>query len=215
MELNHLQVWQTIPCEWFLFIRTFSGNNSCSSEEVLIIKNDIKKIGLMLVVGLSVAIVIYPVIHELGHSIVAIIVGAEVIEFNILPLPSVLCNVKDVGSIGMVLISIGGSVFPLLLVIISPKRFWSWYSCFTIRWISLWSYIISEMAIISFCFGVPFDKDDITYVLMENRQSTWIYMLFYLLLIMVTSILIAYSRPIKKIISEIENKKRSECGHCE
>lgn len=182
---------------------------------MLIIKNDVKKIGLMLIVGLCVAIVIYPAIHELGHSVVAIVVGAEVIEFNLFPLPSVLCNVGNVSSAGMVLISIGGSIFPLLLAIISPKRFWSWYSCFTIRWISLWSFIISEVAIISFCFGIPFEQDDITYVLQGNRQSVWMYMLFYLLLIFVTSILIASSKPIKKIILEIEGTKRSECGHCE
>lgn len=169
----------------------------------------------MLIVGLGVAVVIYPTIHELGHSIAAVIAGAEVIEFNLLPMPSVLCNVKNVSSGGMVLISIGGNIFPLLLVIKSPQRFWSWYSCFTIRWISLWSYIISEVAISSFYFGVPLDKDDITHVLQGNRQNAWIYMLFYLLLIIVTSILIAYSRPIKRIISEIEKKKRSECGHSE
>ena len=182
---------------------------------MLIIKTDVKKIGMLLIAGLSVAIVIYPTIHELGHSIAALIVGAEVIEFNLLPLPSVLCNVGNVSRCGMVFISIGGNIFPLLLVLISPQRFWSWYSCFTMRWISLWSFIISEVAIISFCFGIPFDKDDITYVLQGNRQSAWIYMLFYLLLIIVTSILIANSKPIKKIISKMENTKRSECGHCE
>ena len=47
-------------------------------------KDTIKAIGLF-VVGLTVAAIVYPVMHELAHSLVAIAVGARVVEINILP----------------------------------------------------------------------------------------------------------------------------------
>lgn len=173
-------------------------------EEVLIIKNNIIKSGMLLIVGLGVAIVIYPVIHELGHSIIAVIVGAEIIEITLLPLPSILCNVRNVSEGGMILISIGGSLFPLLLAIIAPKCFWGWYSCFTIRWISLWSFIISEITVVLFCLGISFETEDVMHILKESQQYTWICLVFYLFLIVATSMLIVYSKPINRIISEME-----------
>ena len=42
-------------------------------------KDTIKAIGLF-VVGLTVAASVYPVMHELAHSLVAIAVGARVVE---------------------------------------------------------------------------------------------------------------------------------------
>lgn len=163
---------------------------------------------MILIVGLCVAIVIYPAMHEMGHSVAAVISGAKVLEINLFPVPSLLCNVGRVSAIGIVFISISGSIFPLLLVIFSPKRFIGWYSCFTIRWISLLSYIISEVSIILFFCGIPIKEEDITYALLENQQYAWIYMLLYLLLIIVTSVLIVQSKPIEKLLLEIEKSKK-------
>lgn len=61
----------------------------------------IKAIGL-LVVGLLVAIIGYPILHELGHAVIALIVGARVVEINIIPLPNVLCDVENIDCASMV-----------------------------------------------------------------------------------------------------------------
>lgn len=200
-------------------IKPFTGINECRVSgfcllglsleimivrEVLIIKDDAKKISMMLIIGLCVAVIIYPALHELGHSVAAIIAGAKIIEFNLFPIPSVLCNVRDVNTTGMVLISVSGSFFPLLLVIFSPKRFVGWYSCFTVRWISLLAYIFSEVAVISFVCGKPIKDDDITYALQINQQYAWIFMILYLTLIILTSVLIIKSKPIKYLSLEME-----------
>lgn len=40
----------------------------------------------MVILGITVAVLIYPFLHEAGHSLAAFLVGAEVVEVEILPL---------------------------------------------------------------------------------------------------------------------------------
>ena len=64
-------------------------------------KDILKYLGLFFV-GLFVAIIIYPFLHEAGHSMAAILVGAKVIDFNLLPLPYVTCEVSSLNTIIMI-----------------------------------------------------------------------------------------------------------------
>ena len=77
-------------------------------------KDTIKAIGLF-IVGLAVAVIVYPVLHELAHSLVAIAVGARVVEINILPVPSVLCDIQAVDNTGIVAIGMSGMLLPFFL----------------------------------------------------------------------------------------------------
>ena len=55
-------------------------------------KYSIKIIGIFFF-GLLTAIIIYPVLHEFGHSLVAIAVGAKVVDFTLFPTPNLMCDV--------------------------------------------------------------------------------------------------------------------------
>ena len=169
----------------------------------------VKRISTMLIVGLIVTLVVYPILHELGHSIVAILFGAEVLEFNIFPYPNILCNIKSVNSMGIVTISIGGGVFPILFVVRSPKQFIGWYTCFTIRWICVLSYLISIVSVISFQLGMPVQNEDITHALIEKPQYAFAYLMFYLILMFVSVLLIVKSNPMKHLVEQVvEQGKR-------
>ena len=176
-------------------------------------KTIVTRIGAMLIVGLIVTIVVYPILHELGHSIVAILFGAEVLEFNIFPYPNVLCNIKSVSSMGIVAISIGGGVFPILFAVISPNQFIGWYTCFTIRWVCLFSYLISIVSVILFQLGMPVSNEDITHALLEKPQYAFVYLMFYLMLMLVTARLIVKSNPMEHLVDQVIEKTKSECSH--
>lgn len=47
---------------------------------------------LLIAIGLMAAIIVYPFTHELGHSIAAWILGAQIYEFHLFPIPNVLCR---------------------------------------------------------------------------------------------------------------------------
>lgn len=137
-------------------------------------KDTIKAIGLF-VVGLTVAVIVYPVMHELAHSVVAIAVGARVLEINILPVPSVLCDVKSVDSTGMVAIGMSGMLLPYFLsAVIKPKNFWVWYANYIVKGISALAFVISTMSTVCFLAGNLLPNDDTTQTLMTWSGGKWI-----------------------------------------
>ena len=79
----------------------------------------------LLPIGLLCAVMIYPFLHELGHSLTAILLGAEILQITWFPLPSVLCGMSSLNTLKYVLVGLNGVVFPgILCLVISSNRFW-------------------------------------------------------------------------------------------
>ena len=76
---------------------------------------DLLKILGIFFFGLLTAIVIYPILHEGGHSLVALVVGADVVEFNIFPVPNIMCNVFELSDLRISAIGFGGIFVPYLI----------------------------------------------------------------------------------------------------
>lgn len=160
---------------------------------------DAMKIAAITVVGLIIAVIVYPFLHEGGHSLAAVIVGAKVEEFNLYPLPNVLCNVQSVGTVGLVVIGIGGMLFPFLLTsIIQPKRFWSWFICFTTRGICLLSFAIALFAVAVFQTDLKVVNEDITQVMQIAPNYRALYVVMLLGLIAWDILLVVKSHPIRR-----------------
>ena len=64
----------------------------------------VSKYVILLGIGLIVAMILYSLAHELGHALVAVMVGADVVEIKIFPIPSILSDVKNVGNFNIALI---------------------------------------------------------------------------------------------------------------
>lgn len=117
-------------------------------------------------VGLSVAVVVYPFLHETGHSIVSLAVGAEIVDFSLLPLPYVTCEVSMVSKFGLILIGLSGIYLPMIFsLIIRPKSFWLWYGVLLIKGICLLSFIISLISIILNKIGIKVLNEDIVQIM--------------------------------------------------
>lgn len=140
----------------------------------------------------------------------AVIVGAEVEEFNLYPLPNVLCSVQSVGTMGLVVIGISGMLFPFLLTsIIQPKRFWSWYICFTTRGICLLSFVIALFAVVVFQTDLKIVNEDITQVMQFTPDYRGLYGIVLLGLIVWDILLVIKSHPIRRCMEffDLENTK--------
>ena len=117
-------------------------------------------------VGLSVAVVVYPFLHETGHSIVALAVGAEIVDFSLLPLPYVTCEVSMVSKFGLILIGLSGIYLPMIFsLIIRPKSLWLWYGVRLSKGICLLSFIISLLSIILNKIGIKVLNEDIVQIM--------------------------------------------------
>ena len=162
---------------------------------------DILKYAGLLFVGLFVAIIIYPFLHEAGHSMVAILAGAKVMDFNLLPLPYVTCEVSSLNTTSMILIGLAGMFVPALIsVIVHPKSFWFWYSNFVVKFICLLSFAISFVSTVLYLFGVTIKNEDIVQVI-----DIWNNGVFVLTIIMVLSMIgiirsIIKQKPLMKIM---------------
>ena len=172
-------------------------------------KDTIKSIKL-LVVGLINAIFLYPLIHEISHSIIAIIVGAKVVDINILPVPSVLCDIKQVESASIVFIGMSGMILPYILTtIIKPNCFWIWYINYVLKGISTLAFIISVVASVCFIMGNPLPNDDVTQILNVWENGKWICLIASILLAFYSILSMIRDKPVIRFIEffNINDKK--------
>lgn len=173
---------------------------------------DILKCMGLLIVGLFVAVIGYPFLHESGHSIVALLVGGKVIDFDLLPLPYVTCEISITNKFGLILIGLAGMYLPMIFsLIIRPKSFWLWYGLLLTRGICLLSFVISLVSIVLYNFGIKVSNEDVVQIM-----DIWIKGDLILAILMILSMFIViYSiikqKSLSRIIKyfEIPSKKAS------
>lgn len=104
---------------------------------------------LIIPVGLITAILIYPILHESGHILCAEIFNADVVEFNLMPLPNILCNISDLTDTQRILVGISGPVYPFVLAsFFKPNGFWGKYIKTIIIGINILAFSLSIIAFI-------------------------------------------------------------------
>ncbi len=163
-------------------------------------KDATKAIGLF-VVGLSVSAIGYPVMHECGHSIIAVLVGAKVVEINIFPMPSILLEMVNVDDTSIVAIGLSGALLPFFIsAIIKPKWFWGWYANFIVKGISFLAFIISTISTASFMIGKPLPNDDITQILTIWSGGQWFCLILSFSLVVLTFTRLIQERPLIRCI---------------
>jgi len=95
-------------------------------------------LALVLFWGLFIAVLGYPFLHELGHGMVAILMGASVEEFCLFTVAYVSCNVHRIGEFGQVLIGVSGMLFPFICgITIHCKILWLLYVVLVLNIISI------------------------------------------------------------------------------
>lgn len=159
-------------------------------------KKDLLKVLVLAVFGLFVVIMIYPILHELGHLSASILLHIDVFEVRILPPQSVLCNLGEAETSDIIIIAFGGVTFPFLISLLLPhKRFWSWYFRLLLQGVTLLSLLISSVSII---FTVN-AQDDMVQLLNYWNKGKYILLFILLNSAMLTSLLIYRDKPLKQI----------------
>lgn len=174
-------------------------------------KDILKCIGL-LIVGLFVAVIGYPFLHETGHSIVALLVGAKVIDFSLSPLPYVTCEIATSNKFEIILIGLAGMYLPMIFsLIIRPKSFWFWYMSLLIKGICLLSFVISLVSIILYNFGIKVSNEDVVQIIDIWLEGDLIIAILMILSMVIVIYSIIKQRPLSRIIEyfEIPSKKAS------
>ena len=159
-------------------------------------KKDVMKIVLIIGIGFFIALMGYPFLHELGHVIASLLVGAEVLELTLFPVPSVLCDVTSVDTVGLVVIGLGGAFFPLLFSLAIPRRwFVSWCTRTILQCITVLSFAISCVSIL---FSVN-HQDDMIQVLNFWESGETVLLVILCSSAVATLAAIALDRPGRRI----------------
>lgn len=162
---------------------------------------DFIKLIYVAAVGGVTAILLYPLIHEAGHALSAILFGADIKELRIFPNAYVICDVSNARKFGKIVIGLSGVLLPFLLtVFVQPKRFWGWFTCFIVRGVCILSFGISFFAIVLFNLGREIENEDIVQVLKIEPMFGWLYALVFVGLMSIDIYLVVKSRPIQKCI---------------
>lgn len=165
-------------------------------------KDALKCIGL-LAVGLLTAIFLYPFLHELGHVTAAIFLGTNVCDFQLFPVPSVMCEMDTTNELAFVIIGFGGMILPYLVSCVSPgKNFWLWYLWLVISAICLLSFVVSIIGIVLYKMGDPIANEDITRIMEYSNEYDTLYLGMLIVLIILRVVQITRTNPIRRCLKE-------------
>ncbi len=158
------------------------------------------KVIFLFVLGLFVSIFVYPLVHESGHSLAALISGIEIIEIKIFPQPYSLFFIGNVADSIKVFIGFSGILLPFIISILPAlKCFITWFMKFVFRVICIFSYIFSIIILIFYKTGYVLYDDDIVKVMMILPESEPIIFIGLVLMLLLTLKIVIKSAPVNNI----------------
>ena len=120
----------------------------------------------MLFAGLFAAIVVYPVLHEFGHILIAFLLGVKIEDVNLFSELSVVCMADNAEPIKVALIGYGGIIIPVVFeYLISFKWFVFRYISFSIKVINIIAIVNAYVSLVLFVIGRPSLNNDITVIM--------------------------------------------------
>lgn len=148
-------------------------------------------------IGLLTATAVYPLLHEGGHCLAALLVGGRVHAWQLLPLPCVTCEMAGVDHFGLTLVGLGGMLLPLLFTwLIYLKRPCLRLLGLYLNGICFLSFAISLYACVQFRVGTAPVNEDITKVLMLYPEKANVLMAALAILMAAVMVQVVLARPI-------------------
>lgn len=150
--------------------------------------------------GLFIAVIVYPFLHELGHLLAAVLFGAKVIEFHLLPIPNILCDSTGLSTFLLSLIGFSGMMLPFAIsMLIHTNNYYLWYGGLILKGISLLSFIISIVGVFLYLCGSPIVNEDVTQIMNFNELSLWQVLLTVIIPTIICITAIIKDHPINRI----------------
>lgn len=135
------------------------------------------KLSLIGLMGLGAVCVVYPCLHELGHSIMAYVCGAQEVRMGVFPIAYTAYKNTETSLISQVLVGLSGYVFPLCLTLLpTANRFWVWLFMFYVRWTTLCGCGIAIAGLLGAAIRGVYVEEDITRLAMmtQSRAEVWL-----------------------------------------
>lgn len=139
----------------------------------------------LLVLGLLTVLIIYPFLHESGHSLAVLLLGGRVERFNILPVPYILCQMNEYNKIDFLIVGFSGMLLPYIIsFFVQKSNFWLCYLKIALRFVCLISFVLGVVSAYLYKKGSVMRNDDVTTILQNSPE----YLIFCFVLLILLSI---------------------------
>ena len=162
---------------------------------------DIKKAAVLSAISLFTCIFIYPLLHEAGHVISALIFGCEIKNVSFFPLAFTECEMNFNEKSQICAVGISGIIFPFIVSFsLKPKSFYFQHGIFTLKWICILSYFLSLVSSFLYFLDITVSGDDMVTVLVFSDNPAFVIgvLVFMLIFSLIKEI---RERPLKRYLS--------------
>ncbi len=129
-------------------------------------------------------------------------------DFELFPLPYILCEITEVDTLGLVFIALSGMYFPLIVSFLFCKRFfWLWYGTMVTRCISLLSFMISLVTLAFYHVGIIIEDEDIVQAVRVWNEGELFLAIVMILTVLLTVGSIIKQKPLCRILNYFEDLK--------
>lgn len=162
----------------------------------------IKKYTVLLFTALTVAVIVYPFFHEMGHILPMLLFRADIKEISVFPSFSVLCDISSISKNRQIIIAISGGLFPILISLLwNPKSKYFFFAGTILKLLNIYYIVFNIVCAFMFIFKVPVTASDITIILTVNPHFFLVILFSHFFLSIILLIILVKGNTLSSCLS--------------
>ncbi len=131
------------------------------------------KLVWMYMIAIFTALFVYPLLHESGHFLAGLLMGADIIEMSVFPMPYVSMLVDPFDPFEHSVIGMCGMIFPMVCIVFRPRHFVSSIVVGTIAFVNALAWLLGCVALVADHLGFCWKNEDVITVIhsMEGVET--------------------------------------------
>ena len=173
------------------------------------------RIGAMVLMSAAVILFLYPLIHEAGHYLAAVAVGARITEASLFPRPHISFSIAGLSSFELFLIAQAGSFLLAGCLLIPLRRFGYLYFLQTaLAMLILCNALQEGIVCCLFVSGYPVDfPDDAAQLLLQFPATAGSLLLGLTAQTVIAAAYFVLTRPLDRMVLFLEMGKKGDLRH--
>lgn len=170
----------------------------------------VSQVAILMIIALFILLFIYPILHESGHILAALLIGIIPSRVELFPIAHVVVPIKEY-SLGQATLMFGaGYWFPPMVIAMLRGNYYFYFSRLTVLLLTLVSAVSSMVSVIRLPYGGENAFDDITQLLQLFPEQQEFAVLFLSISIVLLMLAIVLSHPLSKMVDFFEKKKSNK-----
>lgn len=164
------------------------------------------QIAVLMIIALFIMLILYPMLHESGHVLAALLIGINPTRVEFIPNAHVVIPLKEYSLSQATLMISAGLWFPLIVIAMLHGNYYLYFSRLTVLLLTLVSAISSMVSVLRLPYGGEDALDDITQLLrLFPEQREFVIILLFLMIALLT-IAVLLSHPLRRMVGFFEKK---------